>query len=137
MQHKVNLTKLLVIFAAILCGALLLCEVMRIQAGNTAIQYHQKHWDCLATEGSKVPACVALTKAGPPEDADFCRDAVAICKANGVYESVVFADVRLFMWERFTRLLRLVVCTSAVCSLLWFALIRPICRTMVPRGIDR
>jgi hypothetical protein len=100
---------------------------MLAQAENEAIQSHQARWDCLAQESSKVPRCRQLARLGP-DDADYCDEAVTVCKTKGVYGKTAQADERLSMWHNLAGLVRLAVFASVVCSLVWFGLVRPIRR---------
>jgi hypothetical protein len=111
-----------------LCATSLVCEVMRIQSGGTALIAHQAHWDCLARETAQVPRCMSLTKLGPRDDADFCEEAVARCKASRTYDDVDRADARYDMWFRLTVWLRLTLFAGAIGSLAWIGIVKPIRR---------
>jgi hypothetical protein len=132
MQPKTIRFRSYVIVAASLCVSALICELMLIRAQGLAVQSHQERWDCWARESSKVPACTAMQRLRPVEDADFCDMAAAACKAGGLDDQVIHADDRLFLWDRLARLLRLVVLASAASSLLWFSLVHPIRRRSRP-----
>ena len=119
-----------VAFAVVLCSASLLCEVMHVRADAAIIEAHQARWDCLAQEKAKVTRCVALTKTGPLDDADFCEEAVARCKAKGTYEEASKADEREARWFRFRAWLRMAVLVAAVGSLVWVGIIQPIRRRL-------
>lgn len=126
MRSKSPLRKLLVVVAVSLCAAALGCEFVLAHAESAALQSHQERWDCLARESSKAPSCIALAKLAPSEDADYCSQAVMACTANGLYAEASRAEERLVMWDGAARLFRLLVLCAAACSLLWFALVRPI-----------
>jgi len=97
-----------------------LCEVMIAKAEDAALQSHQERWDCWARESVKVPACVLRAKLGPLDDADYCAEAVAFCKAGGFDERADRAEERMFTWYHLAAALRFVVLVSAVGALLWF-----------------
>jgi len=129
MQPKTARFRTSAIVGASLCGAVLLCELMLNRAEGIAIQSHQNRWDCWARETSKVPACTAMRRLGPMDDADFCEAAVAVCKASGLNDKVNQAEERLLMWDRLARSLRIVVLASVACLLLWFLLAGVVRRT--------
>ena len=118
----------LAILLACLCTASLVCEAMRAQAGGAVQKAHQARWDCLSRETAKVSRCVESIKQGPRDDADFCEEAVARCKANGTYGDADQADARYDVWLRLSRWLRVVLIAGAIAWLAWSGIVQPIRR---------
>ena len=113
-----------------LCTASLVCEAMRVHTSETALQAHQARWDCLARETAKVPRCMNLIKLGPRDDADFCEEAVARCKASRTYEAVDSADARYDVWFRLAVWLRLTLFAGVVGWLAWVGIVQPVRRKL-------
>ncbi len=128
MRANPPVRKLLVILAVSLCAAALGCEFLRARVEAAVVQSHEERWDCLARESNKVPSCIAQAKLAPSEDADYCGQAVTACKTNGRYAEASRAEERFFMWDWLARLFRFVVLAVVACSLLWFAVVRPLRR---------
>ena len=110
-------------------------ELVLARITEDFIHAHQAHWECLGRESSKVPRCMALAKLGPI-DADYCEEAVALCKVNGTFERMDQADERHFKWGRLAGLLRLVVLVFIVSLTAWFGLTYIIRRISRSSGID-
>jgi hypothetical protein len=123
--HTITRRQWLAVVVAGLCSVVLACEFMRFQTEEAAMQVHQDRFSCLAQEITNEPSCAAvLAGPYPPEDADFCSAAVAICKNRGLYAKVVQADERMLLWDRVARMLRFGTFLAALCSVLSFALLR-------------
>ena len=114
------------VLALSLCAASLVCEAMLAHAERATLAAHQARWNCLAEETAKVPRCVALTKLGPREDADFCGEAVVRCRARGFEDDMADAYGRRNLWFGMAIKLRIALFAAAVGSLAWVGIVRPI-----------
>lgn len=130
MQLENTIKRPSVILLAGLCAASLVSEAMRVHAGETSLRAHQARWDCLARETGEVPRCVNLTKLGPRDDANFCEEAVARCKASRTYDDVDNAEARYDTWFRLAVWLRLTLFAGVVGWLVWVGIVQPIRRKL-------
>jgi len=73
---------------------------------------------------------VSLLKQGPRDDADFCEEAVARCKARRTYDDVNKAEARYDMWFRLAAWLRMTLFAGAIGWLTWFGIVQPIRRKL-------
>lgn len=73
-----------------------------------------------------------LAKLGPRDDANFCEEAVARCKASRTYDDVDNADARYDTWFRFAIWLRLTFFAGVVGWLAWVGIVQPIRRKLRP-----
>lgn len=108
-----------VLLLAGLCTFSLVCEVMRVQNDEADLRAHQARFDCLVGETGHVPRCVSLLKQRPMDDADFCEEAVARCKAGPTYDGVDKAEARRDTWFRLATWSRLATFVGVVGSLAW------------------
>ncbi len=130
MHFAKSLTRPSVVLLAGLCTALLVCEAMRVQAGKAVLQAHQMRWDCLAQKTSEVPRCVNLLKQRPRDDADFCEEAVARCKASRTYDGANKTEARYDMWFKLAAWLRMTLFACAIGWLTWYGIVQPIRRKL-------
>ncbi len=93
-------------------GALLFCEQMEQRSEADALAAQQGLADCLVGESRKVPSC-RWEAAQQPEDFDFCSNAVAVCKENGLYQVAGESDDTLDTWRLRVRIGRVILAVVA------------------------
>ena len=71
---------------------------------------------------------MALLEKGPRDDVDFCEEAVARCKASGIYDKAEQADARGAIWFRLAVWSRIALLAGTIAGLTWYGVVQPIRR---------
>jgi hypothetical protein len=81
--------------AAALLLILLCCEFATKKAEEATLSSHQDEFSCLVNENHRTPSCRTDVA---PADADYCQEAVLICRRRGLYDATQSADENLDRW---------------------------------------
>lgn len=93
-------------------------QSMEDLAEAAAIEAHQKRWNCLVEQDKTIPAC-SLPSVARSEDADRCPEAVAACRASGLYAQADASIVSLNRWSFATSWALMAALLALIALVLW------------------
>jgi hypothetical protein len=98
-------------------------QIISELAEREALESNQLLTNCLQRASQQLPSCIPKDGLWP-EDADYCPDAVEVCKQNGKYAAASLAESKWLQWLLVNQVARIIVAVITVLLAVWWVIVK-------------